>query len=349
MPEPRLSLPLISAEPLCVSVTRGTGEESCHNVDVAVCDADGGVLIGLGDIERGVFPRSAMKPLQALALAEKWTELDQQQRLSPAEFSLICASHNAQSEHVEAVRHLLGKFGLSPDLLACGAHWSGDQTVMIEQVRSFKTPERIHNNCSGKHSGMLILASLMGVDPEDYADLAHPVQQRILGAVEFMVGVDLTQFPHGVDGCGAPALSGPLGNWARGFAMFAGGGALSDTRAAACARLRDGVAAAPLMIGGDRRMCTALAEGFGVKITAKVGAEGVYAAAFHEFGLGAMVKARDGNSRAADAAIGAVIHALGYDLPPVVRPHALPELHNWEGDHIGEVRVTGALEIASNC
>ena len=346
VPRPRLSLPLLSAEPMHVSVTRGGAEESCHLVDVALCDADGTVLIGLGEVERLVFPRSAMKPLQALALAEKMTGLDPGLRLTPSELSLICASHNGQTEHVAAAAGLLARFGLSPDLLSCGPQWSGDQPTMVEQVRAITTPDRIHNNCSGKHAGMLVLGSLMGADPQGYADLAHPVQQAILGMLEFMTGIDITQFPSGIDGCGAPALSAPLGNWARGFALFAGGGDLPDGRHAACLRLRDGIAAAPHLIAGDRRMCSAVAASLGMNITAKIGAEGVYAAAFHDFGLGLMLKARDGNSRAANAGLGAVIHALGYDLPETVMSYASPRLQNWAGQDVGTVRVTGALAFS---
>ena len=346
MPQPRVSLPLFSADPLPVSVRRGGAEESLHLVDVALCDGDGIVVMGLGEVERLVFPRSAMKPLQALALAERMTSLDPGLRLTPSELSLICASHNGQIEHVEGARALLERFGLSPDLLSCGSQWSGDKPTMIEQARSMSAPERIHNNCSGKHSGMLVLGSLMGADPAGYADLSHPVQQAILGTLEFMTGIDITQFPSGIDGCGAPALSAPLGSWARGFAMFAGGGQMPDSRTAACARLRDGIAAAPQMIAGDRRMCSAVAAGFGSQITAKTGAEGVYAAAFHDYGLGLMVKARDGNGRASDAALGAVIHALGYDLPDAVRDFTEPELRNWAGQTVGELRIEGPLALS---
>jgi L-asparaginase II len=100
------------------------------------------------------------------------------------------------------------------------------------------------------------------------------------------------------------------------------------------------------MIAGDRRMCSAVAAGFGSKITAKTGAEGVYAAAFHDYGLGLMVKARDGNGRASDAALGAVIHALGYDLPQAVRDFTLPVLRNWAGQTVGEIRIEGPLALS---
>ena len=345
MPVPRIALPLISDEPLHISVTRGGAEESCHAVDVALCDADGAVLVGLGDVERQVFPRSAMKPLQAIALAEAWEVLTTERRLTPAEFSLICGSHNGQPEHVAAVEGLLAKFGLEADLLSCGRQWSGDRATMVDQARSLDHPGRIHNNCSGKHAGMLALSTIIGAGPQGYAAITHPVQQKILGVLEAMVGLDLMAYPHGIDGCGAPALSAPLGNWARGFALFSGGGELPAGRTAACARVRGGIAAAPRLIAGDRRLCTALAAGFGERITAKIGAEGVYACGFHDFGLGAMVKARDGNARAAEAAIAALIHALGYDLPPEVSELALPRLRNWAGDEVGEITVDVPLMV----
>ena len=345
MPVPRIALPLISDEPLHISVTRGGAEESCHAVDVALCDVDGAVLVGLGDVERQVFPRSAMKPLQAIALAEAWEGLTTERRLTPAEFSLICGSHNGQPEHVAAVEGLLAKFGLEADLLSCGRQWSGDRPTMVDQARSLDHPGRIHNNCSGKHAGMLALSTIIGAGPQGYAAITHPVQQKILGVLEAMVGLDLMAYPHGIDGCGAPALSAPLGNWARGFALFSGGGELPAGRTAACARVRVGIAAAPRLIAGDRRLCTALAAGFGERISAKIGAEGVYACGFHDFGLGAMVKARDGNARAAEAAIAALIHALGYDLPPEVSELALPRLRNWAGDEVGEITVGAPLMV----
>ena len=213
MPVPRIALPLISDEPLHVSVTRGGAEESCHAVDVALCDADGAVLVGLGDVERRVFPRSAMKPLQAIALAEAWEGLATERRLTLAEFSLICGSHNGQPEHVAAVEGLLAKFGLAADLLSCGRQWSGDRQTMVDQARSLDQPGRIHNNCSGKHAGMLALSTVIGAGPQGYAAITHPVQQKILGVLEAMVGLDLMAYPYGIDGCGAPDISGG-GVWA---------------------------------------------------------------------------------------------------------------------------------------
>ena len=347
MIKPRQTLPLHSDEPLIVKVNRNHAMESYHAVDIAVCDADGKVIIGLGDIERPIFPRSAMKPLQAIALAEKYAQSEMIPAIKDSEWSIICASHNGQPIHSAVVSELLQRFDLEPEGLSCGAHWSIERNAMVEQVQNLKMPERIHNNCSGKHTGMLILAHLMGVSNDGYAAVTHPVQQSIIGVLDAMTGLDILSFPHGFDGCGAPAVSAPLGNWARAFALFADHGQLPPHRAESCARIIHGIASAPLLLAGDRRLCSALASAYGTRITGKTGAEGVYAAALHELGLGVMLKCRDGQSRASEVALGAVLYAIGYDIPASLDHFFKPVLRNWEGDEIGDITFEGGIK-ASN-
>ena len=127
-------------------------------------------------------------------------------------------------------------------------------------------------------------------------------------------------------------FSAPLGNWARAFALFAGGGDLPEARHEACQRIRKSIAAEPLFIAGQGRACSAINAAYGETMTVKTGAEGVYSAAFHELGLGAAVKARDGNKRGAEVAIGAVIRALGYPIQKSVKGFFQPKLLNWAGD-----------------
>ena len=343
---PRQTLPLHSDEPLTVKVNRNHTMESYHAVDIAVCDADGKVIIGLGDVERPIFTRSAMKPLQAIALAEKYAQSDMMPVIEDTEWSLICASHNGQPIHSAAVSHMLTKFDLEPDRLSCGAHWSIERNAMVEQVQNLKAPERIHNNCSGKHSGMLILARLMGVANDGYAAITHPVQQSIIGVLDTITGVDVLSHAHGIDGCGALAVSAPLGNWARAFALFANHNQLPPHRAEACARIISGIASAPLLLAGERRLCSALAAAFGTRITGKTGAEGVYAAALHELGLGVVLKCRDGQTRAAEVALGAVLHAIGYNIPASLDNFFRPVLRNWEGDEIGDITFDGGIKVS---
>ena len=339
MPKPLIDLPRRSQSPLSVHINRNGFKESLHQVDVAVCDADGSVILGMGDLDNVIFPRSAMKPLQSIALIELLKTLEDIPEFSEAEVALTCASHNGERLHTEAVRGLLGKFDISIDELVCGAHWSMHEETMVHQVRSMDEPLKVHNNCSGKHAGMLILSKLMSGQTLGYANLTNAAQQQILGTLEFMTGLNLMHYPNGIDGCGAPVFSAPLGNWARAFALFAGGGDLPDARHEACQRIRKSIAAEPLFIAGQGRACSAINAAYGETITVKTGAEGVYSAAFHELGLGAAVKARDGNKRGAEVAIGAVIRALGYPIKKPVKGFFQPKLLNWAGDAVGDITM----------
>ena len=147
MTTPLTDLPRNSKHPLDVHINRNGFKESLHQVDVAVCDADGSVILGMGDLESVIFPRSAMKPLQSIALIELLKTVEDIPEFSDAEVSLICASHNGELLHTEAVRGLLGKFDISVDELVCGAHWSMHQETMVSQVRSMDKPHQVHNNC----------------------------------------------------------------------------------------------------------------------------------------------------------------------------------------------------------
>ena len=343
MVNPLIDLPSNTQAPLQVHINRNGFKESLHEVDVAVCDADGKIVLGRGDEESVIFPRSAMKPLQAIALVELLNSSTDIPEFSNTEIALICASHNGEIFHTEAVTNLLDKFDISTDELICGAHWSTHQETMVSQARRMDEPHKVHNNCSGKHAGMLILSKLMNGKTSGYENLTNMVQQRILGTLEFMTGLDLMQYTHGIDGCGAPVFSAPLGNWARAFALFAGGGELPRTRHNACQRIRKSIAAEPLYVAGHDRACTAINSNYGEAITVKTGAEGVYSAAFHELGLGTVVKVRDGNKRGAEVAIGAVIRALGYPTDGLVKNFFEPKLLNWAGEEVGDITLSQIL------
>ena len=149
--------------PILVEVTRGSLVESCHRGAVAIADADGRVLLGVGDIERPVYPRSAVKAMQALPLIESGAA--DAFRLGDKELAIACASHSGEDAHIDAVRSLLAKAGLDEQQLACGAHWPISERASRELMRAGKSPTAIHNNCSGKHAGMLATAVHRGLDP----------------------------------------------------------------------------------------------------------------------------------------------------------------------------------------
>jgi len=325
--------------PLQIDVMRGKAVESQHLVDIALCDGQGRLMLSYGNAEAVIFPRSAIKPLQALAVIDALSKAGELESLSDEEIAVLCASHNGEQKHVDIVGKLLDRFGISHDRLVCGAHWSLHQPTLISQVRERNLPDKIYNNCSGKHAGMLILAHLSGHDTDQYGDWQHPVQRRMIQIMNQLTECDILSFPHGIDGCGAPAYSAPLRSWARAFALFAGGGTLEGWLADGCRTLSQAIARAPFMIAGSGRCCSAVNQAYAGEITVKVGAEGVYGIAFNSLGLGGMLKVRDGNTRAAEAGLGHLLSALGISQPEELSEFFAPTLNNWAGTQVGRIAV----------
>ncbi len=296
-------------QPLLVEVTRGAMVESRHRVSFAVCDVEGKVLLSGGPVEAPIYGRSAIKPLQALALVESGAA--EAFGLSDAEVALACASHDGEPGHVEGVAAWLARIGLSEADLECGAHLPYHEPSMVALVESGARPSQLHNNCSGKHAGFLTLARHLGVPTEGYIEYGHPVQQRVLGALEGMTGLDLGAAPRGIDGCGIPVIGTPLGNLALAMARLADPSDQPEARQAAARRICHAMAAEPFMVAGSNRFCTKVMRLTGTKAVIKVGAEGVYCGALPDLGLGIALKAEDGGGRAAEQAMARLLLRLG--------------------------------------
>jgi len=329
--------------PVLVEVTRGPLIESRHRGAVAVCDPQGKTILAVGDVTAPIFPRSAVKALQALPLIEQGAA--NRFGLSDEELALACASHSGEAAHVAGVERMLAKAGLAPSDLRCGAHWPVAQTAAAAVARS-GAPSPLHNNCSGKHAGFLCVARAIGTDPADYWRPEHPVQRLVRSALEDFTGAALTEASCAVDGCSVPTWAVPLHNLAQGFAKFGTGSDVSAERARAAARLRQACAKAPWFVAGTGRFCTDIMQMVGDRAFVKTGAEGIYCAALPREGLGIAVKCDDGASRAAQAIMAAVIARF---LPLAANERALlerfvaPVQRNWNGFEVGQVRVTEAL------
>jgi L-asparaginase II len=329
--------------PVLVEVTRGPLVESRHRGAVAVCDADGKTALALGDVGAPIFPRSAVKALQALPLIEQGGA--ERFGLNDEELALACASHSGEAAHIAGVERMLAKSGLAPADLRCGAHWPIAQAAAAA-VAGSGAPSPLHNNCSGKHAGFLCVARALGVDPADYWRPAHPVQRLVRGVLEDFTGASLGEACCAIDGCSVPTWAVPLQNLAHGLAKFGTGHAISAERARAALRLRQACASAPWFVAGTGRFCTDIMQLFGQRIFVKTGAEGVYCAALPQRGLGIAVKCDDGASRAAQAIMAAVIARflpLAASERAALRRFAEPSLRNWNGLEIGQIRVTEAV------
>lgn len=311
--------------PVLVRVVRDGVVESVHRGDVVVAAPDSTVLSAWGRPELSTYVRSAVKPLQALAVQR----LLGQDALAGEELALACASHTGTFAHQDLVRTLLGRAGLDERALRCPPALPDDPTASLE----LRTPGAIAHNCSGKHAAFLLAAVAVGQDPATYLDVDGEVQQAVREALAETTGA--VPSGPGVDGCGAPAWLVPLRGLAVGTARLAAG-------QAGLATIRDAMCDAPFIVGGDGCADTDLMRTV-PGVVAKRGAEAVFAAgmaagmaATPSGGpVGIALKVADGGIRAAGTVAAAVLDALGAEVderlrrPPVLgggQPHGALEV-----------------------
>lgn len=332
------------SNPVLVEVTRGNLVESRHRGTVIVVDGDGNTVFSLGDTDAAIFPRSACKPMQALPLVESGAA--DAYGFSAKALALACASHSGEPEHVALAAEMLAAAGRDVDTLECGAHWSFDQKTLIGQARSIEGPSALHNNCSGKHAGFVCACCHSGTEVRGYVGYDHPIQQEIRGVMESLTGAILARDNCGVDGCSIPTYAVPLKGLAHGFAKMATGAGLAAERARASRRLIEACMAEPFYVAGTKRACTRMMKTAPGRIFAKTGAEGVFCAAIPEKGIGIALKCEDGTTRAAEAMVTATLARFFADDPQLhaaLMAQANHSMRNWNGIHVGDVRVTEAL------
>lgn len=260
-----------SANPVLVEVVRGDFVESRHRGAIAVVAPDGTVVHAIGDVTREMFPRSAIKPVQAL-----------------------------------------------------------------------------HNNCSGKHAGMIATALHKGEAVDGYTNVTHPVQQRVLSVFESMTGYDLGRAARGIDGCTVPVWAMPLDNLALAMARMADPADQPEVRQAAVTRIRDAMAAQPFYIHGSNAFGTNVIAAAGPEVLVKGGGEGVYTAILPALGFGVALKIDDGASRAAELAMIHTLHqldALTTQQRAILTDRLHPVQTNWSGKDVGTLRPTAALKF----
>ena len=332
------------ANPVVIEATRGERIESAHRGVGAVVDASGRAVMVFGEAERAVYPRSTVKTLQALPLVESGAA--DRLGLSDKEIALACASHSGGEDHVATARAMLAKAGRDERVLECGVHWPLGEAEARALARSGRTPNALHNNCSGKHAGFVCLSCAMSVEPKGYVAPDHAVQREVAAAIAAATGAPLSEEMRGIDGCAIPTYAVPLIALARGFARFGTGEGLSSARQKAAARIRAAIAAHPLTVAGKGRFDTEVMSLLGARAFTKSGAEGVFCAALPEVGLGLAVKADDGAGRASQVMIAALLRRFGgFDDEIVVRlaRFVSPRLFNWNGAEVGLLRPAGPL------
>lgn len=330
-----------------VHVTRGPLTESVHRGHIAVVDAGGGLLYRAGAPETVTFARSAAKPLQALPVVEAGAA--DAFGFTGEELALLCASHNGETIHVETAARLLGKIGLDESYLQCGAHYPFHRPTAYAMRARGEKPTSLHNNCSGKHSGMLALAVAMKVPLDTYLSPEHPVQQRMLAAVSDMCGVPSENIAIGVDGCGVPVFGMPVTALATAYARLGKPDAFGEERRDSCRRIVEAIRSHPQYLAGDDRFDTQLVRATGGRIIGKMGAEGVFAMTVPERGWGIAVKIEDGAQRALYSTAAEALRQLGLlsdeELAELGEFHK-PTQRNWQGTEVGSIVPDFTLEPA---
>ena len=295
----------MDANPVLVELIRGGWVENRHRAAFVVRDGAGKVVAKAGDTARPIFPRSAVKSMQALAMATSGA-IDRF-NLSDEELALACASHQGEPEHIEGVTHFLNHLGLSAADLECGAHAPTSDEARRALRTRHEEPTALYNNCSGKHSGMLATSLALGVDPHGYVDREHPTQVAVREAIELVIGEKLSVDRCGTDGCSIPTWAAPLDAFAWGFARMSTGTGLPTDIAAAAHRIFDAATSHPLLVAGHHHLDTEAMEAFGGRLMLKGGAEGVYCGAVRDKGLGFALKIDDGHALASRALVAALL------------------------------------------
>lgn len=345
--------------PILSVATRSGRVESWHRGAVAVCHG-GELALRLGDIDEATFARSAVKPLQALpllesgALAVGGAGRAGAQALPAEELAVLCASHDGTERHVAAVRSFLRRGGFDEEQLGCGPHAPFAKASRLDMLRRGERPLKVHNNCSGKHTGFLHLARHCGDDLAAYLEPSSKAQRAVSEAVAEMAGLP-GPLETGLDGCGAPTFVLSLAALARAFCQLANPDGLSSVRAAACRSILEAVGQAPLLLAGEDRLCTALVRSWPGRSFAKNGAEGVYVVALAADpqrlrwpkALSVAIKVDDGAERGYQPVVVDLLRWLGAFEPlggtsTVPVPESLQRfermpIHNTQKKQVGEV------------
>lgn len=331
----------MNPNPILVTLSRGRLVESFHRGAIAIIRADGNLAVETGDISRPVFPRSAIKVLQAMPLVESGAA--DAYDFDDKELALACASHSGEPVHARTARAMLDKLGLAPSALACGPQWPLEPGVARSLARSGEKPTALHNNCSGKHAGMLALAKHLGFDLEGYERPEHPIQVSIRELLEGLTGEELTRDVCGIDGCSVPTWAASLKGYARAFAKLANRKQFDGERREAADRLMHACTSEPQMVEGEGRFGTGVMRRLGGAVFVKGGAEGVYCAAFPEQGLGLALKIDDGARRAAEATAAFIVASIFADRIEDASELTDLTIRNWRGTHVGDIAPSDDL------
>jgi L-asparaginase II len=341
-----MNLPPAGSTEVLIEVTRGPEVESIHRGAVAVSDAQGRIVAFAGDPELPAFVRSAAKPFQAMSLFE--SEVMERAGLTDEELAIVISSHSGEPFHLRLVESVQRKTGVRADWLQCGVHPPFDPVARREMARAGVSATPMHNNCSGKHTGMLAVSLAIGGPIESYIDPDHPVQVGNRRRLAMLAGIPADAVGVAIDGCSAPAFRLPLGRFATAMARLTAAGAAGavETAPGLAACWRAMVDHPDIIAGTRERLDTPLmsaAREAGLPLVAKAGAEGTYTIGVltPDGPFGIALKVEDGGERGRNSVAIEALAQLGLlteSMTAAMRDYHRPRLRNFAGRDVGELR-----------
>ena len=336
--------------PILVEVRRGTIVESRHRGAIVVADPEGQIIASLGNDALVTSTRSTIKPIQAIPFitsgAADHFSIDER------ELAVVCASHEGEPIHTETVAGMLARAGLDESALRCGAHAPYNEETAKSLEASGQPFNQLHNNCSGKHTGMLMTAVLRGLPVDDYVAAEHPVQREIISTFARLAGLE-ENLPIAIDGCAAPTFGVPLRSLALAFARLVGKWDENSIFSGAASRILAAMINHPEMVGGTKgRFDTELLRAGHGTLICKIGAEAAYSVGVlpcEQFprGAGIALKMEDGSYRGLGPTVVETLVQLGVlkeqELGQLATFHQ-PSVKNRRGAAVGEVRAIFNLE-----
>lgn len=322
-------LPPTGTKPLEVALLRGMAIESRHQIHALVTNRHGQIEYQWGNPDLAFFPRSTVKIIQAAA----WTSRGQDRGfpVGEAELAIACGSHTGEPVHIEIVEKWLKGIGLDQSHLECGPHEPTHRPSARALIKAGERACPIHNNCSGKHTGLLTACLSAGWPTAGYSSYDHPVQEELRQTMNAFMDLDLRKVPWGIDGCGIPSYCVSLKSLALAMARTADPSSLDSQIQEALGRISRAIKARPELIGGSENFSSQVVAETEGRVFAKVGAEGVYGAWIPAEGLGIALKVEDGTPRAAEAALAAILRELGFTLS-----FYSPLVTRWGGEVVGQ-------------
>ena len=336
--------------PPLAAMLRSGRVESIHNGYICGVGADGTMQFSIGDPQTLIFLRSSAKPFIANTFVQSGAM--QKFHITDQELAIICSSHAGEEVHINMVKSILHKIGLGEENLQCGRCDPYHEQSKNKLIRNEQRPSSLHNCCSGKHAGMLAVCKMYNYPLENYMDVNHPIQQRIIDRLAKLLDCKRQEIIVGEDGCGVPGFMISMQKAAYLYALLADGGAHKQAFKESLTHIRDSMVRYPHLTGGTEEFSTAIMQGSKKPLIVKAGDEGVYGAALLENKMGIALKIADGNERACYSVMMQMIrqlHMIEEYEAVALKQWAYPTIHNHKGNPVGYVMPTVDIHNPDYC